>query len=159
MPDMRAAMEIVEARSDEYVAALWATVPKQEGPTGPSVTFTDIVRTAIVGRDAALMPTRGDFRRFPWPDSESFATYMITVWFLDRAYFRFALEQFPVASLFGPDPVVVTEDFLNRLSVAAAQFLAGYHQEDPEKRAQAATFAALAIKESMWGGPLPEEWL
>jgi hypothetical protein len=58
-----------------------------------------------------------------------------------------------------PDPVTVLEDMAARLSVAGAQFLCGYDEPDIDKRIGVAPFAALTIKESMWGGPLPEEWL
>ena len=64
-----------------------------------------------------------------------------------------------MALLFGPDPVEVDHDTGIQLAVSGAKFLSGYEEEEVEKRAGIAPFAALAIKESMWGSPLPEEWL
>ncbi len=157
--NMRAATEIVEARTAEYSAMLWAAVPIADGSGAHYVTFPDIVNAAIVGRDSALIPVRADLRRFPPPDFDTVAVEVLAAWFLDYRYFRFSLEQVPVALLFGADPVDVSHEIGTRLAVSAAQFLCGYEEEDDHKRALAAPFAALAIKESMWGGPLPEEWI
>jgi hypothetical protein len=157
--NISAAREIAEARADDYAAALWESVPLLGQAGSPYVTFPDIVSAALVGREAALTPARGDLFRFPRPDFDPVAIAVFTAWFLDYRYFQFSFEQAPVALLFGTDPVDVNADDASRLSVAAAQFLCGYEQEDPDKRAGGAPLAALAIKESMVGGPLPEEWI
>jgi hypothetical protein len=156
---VRAATEIVDARTADYSATLWADVPIMDGLDGPYVTFPGIVSAAIVGRDAALVPARDDLHRFPPPEFNAVAVGVFTAWFLDYRYFRFSFQQVPVALMFGREPVAVSEDIAARLSVAAAQFLCGYEEEDTDKRAVAAPLAALAIKEAMWGGPLPEEWI
>jgi len=157
--NVSAAREIAQARGAEYSAALWARVPVTVGPDGPFVTFPAIVSAAIVGRESALSPAREDVRRFQSPDFDGIAIAVLVAWFLDYGYFRFSFEQAPVALLFGTDPVDVNQEMASRLSVSAAQFLCGYEEEDPDKRQGAANLAALAIKESMWGGPLPEDWI
>jgi len=129
------------------------------GPHGAYVTFPDIVRAAILGRGGTLAAASGDLRRFPPPDFDPVAVAVLAAWFLDYGFFRFALEQVPVGLLFGPDPIAVTPEMAGRLSVAAAQFLCGYEEQDTDKRIGVVPFAALSIKESMWGGPLPEEWI
>jgi hypothetical protein len=154
-----AAKSIVEARTAVYSAVLWADVPIKEGSDGPYVTFPEIVNAAIVGREAALSPVRSDVRRFQAPDFDAVAVAVLAAWFLDYGYFRFSFEQSRVALLFGPDPVDVDQDTGIQLAVSGAKFLSGYEEEQVEKRAGMAPFAALAIKESMWGSPLPEEWL
>jgi hypothetical protein len=157
--NFRAAREIVDARAADYSESLWADVPVMDGSEGPYVTFPGIVGAAIVGREAALSPMRHDLQRFPPPDFESVAVERLAAWFLDYQYFRYSLEQGPVALLFGPDPVGVNEDTGTRLAASAARFLSGYEEEDTDKRDVVAPFAALVIKESMWGSPLPEEWI
>ncbi|HEY7946438.1 MAG TPA: hypothetical protein VID75_02115 [Acidimicrobiales bacterium] len=157
--NVSAAREIAQAMGAEYAAALWADVPILTGQDGPYVTFPGIVGSAIVGREGALSPARRDLRRFQPPDFDGVAVAVLAAWFLDYGYFRFSLGQIPVAFLFGTDPVAVSEEMVSRLSVSAAQFLCGYEEEDRDKRQRAANLAALAIKESMWGGPLPEEWI
>ena len=154
-----AAREISEARTAAYSATLWAEVPVVHGSHGAYVTFHDIVRAAIVGRRGALSAISGDLGRFPPSDFDRVAVAILTAWFLDFGYFRFSLQQVPVAVLFGLEPVAVTEEMAGRLSVAAARFLCGYDEQDPDKRIAVVPFAALAIKEAMWGGPLPEEWI
>ena len=84
---------------------------------------------------------------------------VLTAWFLDYGFFRFGLDQVPVALLFGSGPVAVTEEMGTKLAVAGARFLSGYDEQDREKRIAVVPFAAHFIKESMWGGPLPEEWI
>ncbi len=157
--NMRAATEIVDARTADYSATLWTGVPVADGSDGPYVTFPDIVNAALVGRDAALAPARADLQRFPAPGFDTVAVEVLVSWFLDYRYFLFSFDQVPVALLFGADPVDVSHEIGTRLAVSAAQFLCGYEEEDDHKRALAAPLAALAIKESMWGGPLPEEWI
>jgi hypothetical protein len=157
--NVRAAREISEARTEEYSSTLWAQVPVLHGPQGSYVTFLDIVGAAIVGRRGALSAARSDLGRYPPPDFDRVAVAILAAWFLDYGYFRFSLEQVPVALLFGPEPVVVTEEMAGRLSVAAARFLCGPEELDTDNRMGVVPFAALAIKESMWGGPLPEEWI
>jgi hypothetical protein len=154
-----AAREIVAARSAQYAATLWAEVAVLEGPGGPYATFPEIVRACIVGRQAALTPARADLERFRAPDFDPVAVEVFAAWFLDFRYFQFSFEQVQVALLFGAEPVEVSPEMGTRLSLSAAQFLCGYEEHDAEKRADAAPFAALAIKEAMWGGPLPEEWI
>jgi hypothetical protein len=157
--NVRAAREISEARTAEYSSTLWADVPVFQGPDGDYVTFPDIVRSAIVGRREALRAAGRDFGRFRPPDFDPVAVAILAVWFLDYGFFRFSLERGPVGLLFGSEPVAVTQEMAGRLAVAAARFLCGYEEQDPEKRIGVVPFAALAIKESMWGGPLPEEWI
>jgi hypothetical protein len=157
--NIHAAKEIVAARTAEYSATLWAAVPIIDGSDGPYATFPGIVNSAIVGREAALSAARHDARRFLPPEFDTVAVDVLAAWFLDYSYFRFSFEQVRVALLFGTDPVVVSEESGSRLAVSAAQFLCGYEEEDADKRAVVAPFAALAIKESMWGRPLPEEWI
>jgi hypothetical protein len=157
--NLRAARAIVEARTADYSAALWADVPIMEGPDGPYVTFPGIVSAAIVGREAVLVPVRRDVRRFQPPEFDPVAVHVLAAWFLDYRYFQFSFEKGPVAQLFGPDPVDVSQETAARLAVSAAQFLCGYEEEDAGKRAAVAPFAALEIKESMWGSALPEEWI
>jgi hypothetical protein len=147
--NVRVAREISQARTAEYSSALWAEIPVTDGPHGAYVTFPDIVRAVIVGRDAGLSAARGDLRRFQPPDFDTIAIEVLTAWFLDYGYFRFSLEQVPVGLLFGPDPVAVTQEMVGRLSVAGAQFLCGYEEQDVEKRISVVPFAALTIKESM----------
>jgi hypothetical protein len=154
-----AAREIAEARTSEYSSILWAEVPVAHGPQGAYVTFPGIVSAAIVGREAAFSVVRGDLVRFQPPAFDPVAVEVLTAWFLDYRFFRTSLERAPVGLLFGPEPVAVTEEMVLRLAVAAAQFLCGYEEPDSEKRIGVVPFAALAIKESMWGGPLPEEWI
>jgi hypothetical protein len=84
---------------------------------------------------------------------------VLAAWFLDYGFFRFSLEQLPVGLLFGSEPTDVAEEMAVRLSVAGAQFLCGYEEQDSDKRVDIVPFAALSIKEAMWGGPLPEEWI
>jgi len=157
--NIEAARAIVQSRTDAYSAALWAEVPVIEGPIGTHVTFPGIVGAAIMGREAALAPVRDDVRRPAPSDLEVVAVEVLAAWFLDYNYFRFSFGQVPVALLFGADPVDVSPETGSRLAVAAAQFLCGYEEEDARKRAAATPLAALAIKESMWGSPLPEEWI
>jgi hypothetical protein len=157
--NIRAAREIVAVRTADYSATLWADVPIIEGSDGPYATFPGIVGAAIVGRETALSPARHDAHRFVPPDFDTVAVDVLAAWFLDYSYFRFSFEHARVALLFGTDPVDVSEESGGRLAVSAAQFLCGYEEEDADKRAAAAPFAALAIKESMWGSPLPEEWI
>jgi hypothetical protein len=157
--NMEAARAIVEGRTDAYSAALWAEVPLTEGPTGRYVTFPGIVGAAIMGREAALAPARNDVRRRAPSDLEVVAVEVLAAWFLDYNYFRFSVGRLPVALLFGNDPVDVSPEASARLAVAAAQFLCGYEEEDAGKRAASTPLAVLAIKESMWGSPLPEEWI
>jgi len=157
--NVRAAREISEARTAEYSSTLWAEIPITKGPDGAHVTFPDIVRVAIVGREAAFAAVKGDLMRFPPPEFDTVAVAVMAAWFLDYGFLRFSLERLPVGLLFGPDPVAVTEEMAGRLSIAGAQFLCGYEEQDIDKRMSVAPFAALAIKESMWGGPLPEEWI
>ena len=157
--NVRAAREISAARSEEYSSTLWATIPITNGPGGAYVSFLDVVRAAIVGRGEALWTVRDDLARFRPPEFDHVAVEVLTAWFLDYGFFRFSLEQLPVALLFGDEPVTVAEDMVGRLSVAGAQFLSGYEEPDTEKRIGVVPFAALTIKESMWGGPLPEEWI
>jgi hypothetical protein len=157
--NVRAAREISEARTAEYSSTLWAEVPVAAGPHGAYVTFPDIVRAAVVSRGAAFAGARSDLGRFPPPDFDTVAVEVLAAWFLDFGFFRFSLEQYPVGLLFGSEPVAVTEEMAIRLSVAGAQFLCGYEEQDIDKRLRVVPFAALAIKESMWGGPLPEEWI
>ena len=154
-----AARKIAEARTAVYSATLWEGVPMMEGPEGPYVAFPEIVGAVIVGRRAALTPARSDLHRFQPPEFDTFAVAMLTAWFLDYGYFRFSFAQVRVALLFGPDPVEVTQDVGDRLAASAARFFSGYEEEDPDKRTIVAPFAALAIKESMWGSALPEEWI
>lgn len=154
-----AAKAIVEARTVVYSATLWADVPIMEGSDGPYATFPGIVSAAIVGRAAAFSPVKSDLQRFQPPDFDTVAVEVLAAWFLDYSYFRFSFEQARVALLFGPDPVDVNEDTGIQLAVSGAKFLSGYEEEDADKRANVAPFAALAIKESMWGSPLPEEWI
>jgi hypothetical protein len=130
-----------------------------EGSDGPYVTFPEIVGAVIVGRKAALTPARSDLHRFQPPDFDTAAVAVLAAWFLDYGYFRFSFEQVRVALLFGPDPVDVSQDTSSRLAASAAKFLSGYEEDDADKRTIVAPFAALAIKESMWGSPLPEEWI
>jgi hypothetical protein len=157
--NVSAAREISQTRSAAYSSALWAEVPATNGPNGAYVTFPDIVRAVIVGREKALSAARGDLGRFQPPDFDTVAVEVLAAWFLDYGFFRFSLEQVPVGRLFGPDPVAVTQEMAGRLSVAGAQFLCGYEEQDVDKRISVVPFAALTIKESMWGGPLPEEWI
>jgi hypothetical protein len=157
--NVRAAREIAEARSAGYSSKLWATIPVTDGPAGSWVSFLDIVRAVVVGRGEALRVVRDDLGRFRPPDFDTVPVAILAAWFLDYGFFRFSLEQLPVAFLFGSEPVTVAEDMVGRLSVAGAQFLSGYQETDTEKRISVAPFAALTIKESMWGGPLPEEWI
>jgi hypothetical protein len=157
--NVRAAREISEGRTAEYSSTLWADVPVSGGPPGGYVTFPDIVRAAIVGRAAAFSTARQDLARFSPPDYDPMAVEILAAWFLDYGFFRFSLDQGPVAKLFGDEPTVVTEDMAAKLAVAGAQFLCGYEESDKDKRLNVVPFAALTIKESMWGGPLPEEWL
>jgi hypothetical protein len=162
-PAMRSQVEVARhvagERTDAYSAALWSLVPIVDGPTGPHVTFPAIVYAAIAGRRDALGPARSELSTYQPPDGNRVAVYFLTAWFLDHGYFRFSLAHVPVAQLFGPDPVEVSDEFVNRLSVSAAQFLSGYEEHDAERRTEASALAALAIKESMWGGPLPEAWI
>jgi hypothetical protein len=157
--NIRAAREIVAVRTADYSATLWAAVPIIEGSDGPYATFPGIVGAAIVGREAALSPARHDAHRFGPPDFDTVAVDVLASWFLDYSYFRFSFEHVRVALLFGTDPVGVSEESGGRLAVSAAQFLCGYDEEDADKRATVAPLAALTIKESMWGSPLPEEWI
>jgi hypothetical protein len=154
-----AARSIVEARTAVFSATLWAEVPVMEGSDGPYATFPGIVGAAIVGREAAFLPARSDLHRFQPPDFDTVAVAVLAAWFLDYGYFRFSFEQTRVAFLFGPDPVDVNQDTGTQLAVSGAKFLSGYEEEDADKRAHVAPLAALAIKESMWGSPLPEEWI
>ncbi len=131
----------------------------RDGPHGAYVTFLDIVRSAIIGREAAFSDARGDIERFRPPDFAAVAVEVLAAWFLDYGFFRFSLEQVPVGLLFGSEPIAVTEEMAIRLSVAGAQFLCGYEEQDGDRRGDVAPFAALSIKEAMWGGPLPEEWI
>jgi hypothetical protein len=48
--NIRAAREISAAKTAEYSSVLWAGVPVMDGTDGAYVTFLDIVRAAIVGR-------------------------------------------------------------------------------------------------------------
>jgi hypothetical protein len=157
--NIRAAREISAAKTAVYSSVLWAEVPLMDGPDGAYVTFLDIVRAAIVGREAAFSDARGDVGRFRPPDFDSVAIEVLAAWFLDYGFFRFSLEQLPVGLLFGSGPADVTEEMAVRLSVAGAQFLCGYEEQDSDKRVDIVPFAALSIKEAMWGGPLPEEWI
>jgi hypothetical protein len=157
--NIRAAREISAARTAEYSSVLWADVPVKDGPHGAYVTFLDIVRAAIVGREEAFSDARGDLGRFRPPDCDTVAVEVLAAWFLDYGFFRFSLEQLPVGLLLGSGPVAVPEDLVARLSVAGAQFLCGYEEQDRDKRGDIVPFAALSIKEAMWGGPLPEEWI
>jgi hypothetical protein len=157
--NIQAARAIADERSTDYSATLWADVPLLNGPNGPYATFPEIVGAAIVGREVALLPARRDLRRFQPPEFDTVAVEVITAWFLDYRYFLYGVDQVPVALLFGTDPVVVSRETGSRLAVSAAQFLCGYEEEDAEKRALAAPLAALAIKEAMWGSPLPEDWI
>jgi hypothetical protein len=157
--NIEAARTIAEARSADYTAALWADVPLLNDSNGRYATFPEIVGAAIVGRGPALLPTRTDLRRYQPPDFDPVAVEVITAWFLDYRYFLYSVDQVRVALLFGTDPVVVTPETGSRLAVSAAQFLSGYEEENAEKRALAAPLASLAIKEAMWGSPLPEEWI
>jgi hypothetical protein len=157
--NVRAAREISQARTAAYTSALWAGIPVTDGPQGPYVTFHDIVRAAILGREAGFSAARSDLDRFQPPDFDAVAVEVLAAWFLDYGFFRFSLEQVPVGQLFGPDPVAVTQEIAGRLSVAGAQFLCGYEEQDVDKRISVVPFAALTIKEAMWGGPLPEEWI
>jgi hypothetical protein len=154
-----AAREISAARATEYSSVLWADVPVKDGPQGAYVTFHDIVRAAVVGREAAFSGIRGDLGRFRPPDFDRVAVEVLAAWFLDYGFFRFSLEQLPVGLLSGSEPIAVTEEMAVRLSVAGAQFLCGYEEQDGDKRVDIVPFAALSIKEAMWGGPLPEEWI
>jgi hypothetical protein len=153
------ARHVAGERTDAYSAALWSLVPGVDGPAGPHVTFPAIVYAAIAGRQAALGPARNDLSSYQPPDGNRVAVYFLTAWFLDYGYFHFSLGRGPVAQLFGADPLPVNDEFVNRLSVSAAQFLAGYEELEAERRPEASALAALAIKESMWGGPLPEAWI
>jgi hypothetical protein len=121
--------------------------------------FPDVVLAALVGRKDALSPARRDLGRFPRPDFDPFAVAVLAAWFLDYGFFLFSLERLPVSLLFGPGPVAVAGDMASRLAVAGAQFLCGYDEQDMDTRRGMAPFAALTIKETMWGGPLPEEWI
>jgi hypothetical protein len=118
-----------------------------------------IVNAAIVGRQAAFQPARRAVQDLRTPEFDVVAVEVLAAWFLDYGYFRFSFEQAKVALLFGTDPVAVEHGTGTRLAVAAAQFLCGYEEEDAAKRSAAAPLAALSIKESMWGSPLPEEWI
>ena len=157
--NVRAAREISESRTSAYSSSLWADVPIMDGPDGSYVTFPDIVRAAIVGRRAALSEVRGSLERYRPPEFDTVAVAVLAAWFLDYGFFRFGLEKFPVGLLFGPEPVPVTEEMAGRLSVAAAEFLSGYEEHDTDTQSSFVPFAALSIKEAMWGGPLPEEWI
>jgi hypothetical protein len=157
--NVRVAREISEARTAEYSLTLWAEVPVTDGPRGAYVTFPDIVRAVLVGRGAALAAAGDELGRFQSPEFDIVAVAVLAAWFLDFGFFRFALDKLPVGLLFGPEPVAVTEEMANRLSVAGAQFLCGYEEQDPDKRSRVAPFAALSIREAVWGGPLPEEWI
>jgi hypothetical protein len=157
--NVRAAREISETWATDYSSTLWAEVPVTRGPQGDFVTFLDIVRAAVVGRAAAFAAAKADIDRFQPPDFDPVAVEVLAAWFLDYGFFRFSLDQLPVGLLFGSEPAIVTEDMAAKLSVAGAQFLCGYEEPDMDKRNGVAPFAALAIKESMWGGPLPEEWI
>jgi hypothetical protein len=157
--NVSAAREISAARTAEYSSVLWAEVPVMDGPHGAYVTFLDIVRAAIVSREAAFSDARSDLGRFPAPDFDTVAVEVLAAWFLDYGFFRFSLEQLPVGLLLGSEPVAVPEDLAARLSVAGAQFLCSYEEQDGDKRGDIVPFAALSIKEAMWGGPLPEEWI
>jgi hypothetical protein len=157
--NVQAAREISEARAAEYSSTLWADVPVFSGPDGSFVLFLDIVRAVVVGRGEALSHLREDLDRFQPPAFDRMAVAVLAVWFLDYGYFRFSLDQLPVGLLFGEEPVAVNEEMVGRLSIAGARFLSGYQEQDRDKRIRVAPFAALSIKESMWGGPLPEEWI
>jgi hypothetical protein len=157
--NIRAAREVSAARAAEYSSVLWADVPVRDGAHGAYVEFLDIVRAVIVGREAAFSDARSDLGRFRRPDFDPVAVEVLAAWFLDYGFFRFSLEQVPVGLLFGSEPIAVTEDMAVRLSVAGAQFLCGYEEQDRDKRVDVVPFAALSIKEAMWGGPLPEEWI
>jgi hypothetical protein len=157
--NIHAARAIVQARTVEYSAALWSGVSVMDGSDGPYATFPGIVNAAIVGRQTAFMPARHDVQKLEPPEFDLVAVEVLAAWFLDYGYFRFSFEQVQVALLFGADPVAVDQGTGVRLAVAAAQFLCGYEEEDAAKRAAAAPLAALSIKESMWGRPLPEEWI
>ena len=157
--NVRAARAISEARTAEYSSTLWAQVGPTDGPNGAYVKFPDVVGAAIVHREAAFSAARQDLGSYQPPEFDTIAVSVLTAWFLDYGFFRFCLERLPVGLLFGPEPVVVSEEMVSRLSVAGAQFLCGYEEPDVDKRIGVIPFAALAIKESMWGGPLPEEWI
>ncbi len=157
--NVEAAREISEARSADYCSTLWATVPITNESDNPYVTFQDIVGAVVVGRREALSAVWGDLGRFRPPDFDPVAVAILTAWFLDYGFFRFSLERLPVARLFGSAPVTVAEDMAGRLSVAGARFLAGYYEPDTDKRISVVPFVTMTIKESMWGGPLPEEWI
>jgi hypothetical protein len=157
--NIRAAREISAERTSEYSSDLWADVPVKDRPAGAYVNFLDIVRAAIVGREAAFSGVRGGLGRFRPPEFDTVAVAVLAAWFLDYGFFRFSLEQVPVGQLSGSDPIPVTEEMAVRLSVAGAQFLCGYEEQDDDKRLDVVPFAALSIKEAMWGGPLPEEWI
>jgi hypothetical protein len=157
--NVRAAREISEARTGDYSSALWADVPVTRGQQGDYVTFLDIVRAAIVGRATAFTAAKTDMGRYQAPNFDPVAVEVLAAWFLDYGFFRFSFDQLPVNQLFGSEPAIVPEDLAAKLSVAGAQFLCGYDEMDMEKRIGVVPFAALTIKESMWGGPLPEEWI
>ena len=157
--NVRAAREISETRTAEYSSTLWAEVPIKDGPHGAYVTFPDIVRAALVGRGAAFSAARGYLGRFQPPEFDTVAVAVLAAWFLDYGFFRFSLEKFPVGLLFGPEPVPVTQEMAARLSVAGAQFLCGYEVQDTDEPSSVVPFAAHSIKETMWGGPLPEDWI
>jgi hypothetical protein len=153
--NVRAAREISQARTAAYSSTLWAEISVTDGPHG-----------ACGHRPCCHLRPRGSFLgsqkwrgRFQPPDFDTIAVEVLAAWFLDYGFFRFSLEQVLVGQLFGRDPVAVTPEMAGRLSVAGAQFLCGYEKQDVEKRISVVPFAALTIKESMWGGPLPEEWI
>jgi hypothetical protein len=157
--NVRAAREISEARSTDYTSQLWAMVPVVDDSDGPYVSFLEIVRAVVVGRRDALSAVWADLGRFQPPDFDRVAVAILTAWFLDYGFFRFSLQQLPVAQLFGSGPVTVDDEMVGRLSVAGARFLSGYQEAETDKRINVVPFAAMTIKESMWGGPLPEEWI
>src|ERR1700691_4813267 len=94
--NVRAAREISEARTADYSSMLWAEVTVMDGPHGAYVMFPDIVGAALVGRGAAFSAIRGDLGRYQPPEFDIVAVAVLTAWFLDYGFFRFALERLPV---------------------------------------------------------------
>ncbi len=123
-----------------------------DGTHGQYASFPGIVTAAVNLRNVALQPMMVQLHNV----GEREALEALTCWYLDCMFFRFCFERVQVALLFGRDPVSVSDDVADRVAVTSAQFLFRLTETSPE---DLIITASLTIRERLWSGPPPAEWL